>query len=367
VPTGVGKTLDSGKLAELWPLLVMPLLNLALAGMAAVAMCWMFQTERELTPALIVSGTWGNSAALPLVLLNALCKQPILADVDDCDDRSMAYIMVYTIPWSVCFFLLAMPVLKNVSDAQQRRMPTLPMEVADGLHDGEPAQTARDGSSDSFALLHLRCDAAAWRAALLNGPMAGTVLGVGCACWPWLKDHLFAHNSVLRPVGLTIASCASPAVNLFTLVMAASLVPPSFTDRASGAAAVQPVQKPQPLLHTADDTSSNAPKSNDNSLQQLDRRSAGMHEDEQRPVTGEVAADTTDTAVENVATSRPAAAKFDLKLGLALSTLRLLLVPAAGVGVQYAVAKLGWMPFDKLGLLICYLEMVVSAPVSLAC
>eukprot|EP01047_Picozoa_sp_COSAG01_P024985 COSAG01_NODE_1561_length_9917_cov_5.742514_14_plen_136_part_00 len=126
---------------------------------------------------------------------------------------------------------------------------------------------------------------------------------------------------------------------------------------------MQPVQKPpQPLLHTADDTSSNAPKSDDNSLQQLGRRSADMHEDEQLPVTGEVAADTADTAVENVATSRPAAAKFDLKLGLALSTLRLLLVPAAGVGVQYAVGKLGWMPFDKLGLLICYLEMVVRAP-----
>ena len=62
------------------------------------------------------------------------------------------------------------------------------------------------------------------------------------------------------------------------------------------------------------------------------------------------------------------AEEFDLKLGLALTLLRLVLLPIAGLGVQYAIVKLDFMPFNKLGLLICYLEMVVpSAQMGIVC
>jgi hypothetical protein len=174
---GVGKALDGEKLASLWPLLVMPLVNLLVGYLVTMAMCQVMQTSARLTPALVVSGMFANSAALPLVLLSALCRQPILSDVEDCDDRSLAYIMVYTIPWSVCFFVVAMPWLKKVAapppEGEDRRPP--------------------------FALLGLECNAAAWKAALCTGPMGGTAFGVLCALWPWLQDNLFRQASVLRP------------------------------------------------------------------------------------------------------------------------------------------------------------------------
>ena len=116
-----------------------------------------------------------DDASVLVVLLSALCRQPILSDVEDCDDRSLAYIMVYTIPWSVCFFVVAMPWLKKVAapppDCEDRRPP--------------------------FALLGLECNAAAWKAALCTGPMGGTAFGVLCALWPWLQDNLFCHHGWL--------------------------------------------------------------------------------------------------------------------------------------------------------------------------
>lgn len=175
---GVGKALDSKSLANLWPLLVAPLYNMLLGWAATMVMCKLMNTDARLTPALVVSGMFGNSAALPLVLLSALCRQPILADIDDCDDRSLAYIMVYTIPWSIIFFVVAMPWLKNVAN---------------------PPQADSGAQLSTFGLLGLKCNAASWKLALATGPMAGTAMGVLCALWPSLQDSLFNTPSVLRP------------------------------------------------------------------------------------------------------------------------------------------------------------------------
>lgn len=175
---GVGKALDSKSLANLWPLLVAPLVNMLLGWAATMAMCKLMHTDARMTPALVVSGMFGNSAALPLVLLTALCRQPILSDVDDCDNRSLAYVMVYTIPWSVMFFVVAMPWLKKVAD---------------------PPPPAVSGRHSTFELLGLECNAASWKTALATGPMAGTAMGVVCALWPSLQDNLFNTPSVVRP------------------------------------------------------------------------------------------------------------------------------------------------------------------------
>ena len=52
---------------------------------------------------------------------------------------------------------------------------------------------------------------------------------------------------------------------------------------------------------------------------------------------------------------------FDVKLGLVFSLLRLAVIPGLALAVQYAIVKMDFMPFDKLGLLVCYLEMVVPS------
>jgi predicted permease len=193
---GVGKALDSKSLANLWPLLVVPLLNMLLGWAATMVMCKLMRTEARLTPALVVSGTFGNAAALPLVLLSALCRQPILADIDNCDNRSLAYIMVYTIPWSITFFIVAMPWLRNVA---------------------KPPETNAGAESSTFGLLGLKCNCASWKLALATGPMAGTVMGVLCALWPSLQDNLFNTPSVLRP-GVWLRFCLSRCVSDSTIV-----------------------------------------------------------------------------------------------------------------------------------------------------
>jgi predicted permease len=314
----IGKTLNGEKLADLWPLLVMPLVNVALGGAGSMILCSLLKTKAHITPAVVVGGAWGNSAALPLVLLSALCQQPILSDVEDCDDLSLAYIMMYTIPWSVTWFVVAMPILGVVAST--------------------PAQDDDDSARrPTFSLLKLECNSAAWAKALLAGPMIGTYLGVGCALWPWLQENLFYRSSVLRPFGLAIESCTMPAINLFTLVMAASLVPPPLppaTPSAVQNGSANPARTVVPAKESVGEMAVQEVKvDGDRSLEQ-----------------GSVAKE------------------FDLKLGLALTLLRLVLLPIAGLGVQYAIVKLDFMPFNKLGLLICYLEMVVpSAQMGIVC
>lgn len=135
-------------------------------------------------------------------------------------------------------------------------------------------------------------------------------------------------------VGLTIESCAAPAVNLFTVVMAASLIPPGPSDSA------EQQQKSQQL----------------------------------RPSGGESVPDKATCAEDDIAEPRGAVlpvvtvdqsarpkAVVDIRLGLVFSLLRLVIIPTIGLSAQYAIVRAGVMPFDKLGLLVCYLQTVVPS------
>ena len=63
----------------------------------------------------MVSGGWCNSVALPIVLLLALCEQDAMSAVERCAERSLSYLLVYTVPWTVLFFVLGLPLLQASS------------------------------------------------------------------------------------------------------------------------------------------------------------------------------------------------------------------------------------------------------------
>ena len=132
-------------------------------------------------------------------------------------------------------------------------------------------------------------------------------------------------------VGLTIESCAAPAVNLFTVVMAASLIPPGPGD--SGEQHHQSQQQ--------------RPPSNGDSV----------------PDKVMCAGDDIAEPQDVVPVDQPARPKavVDIRLGLIFSLLRLVIIPTLGLSAQYAIVRMDLMPFDKLGLLVCYLQMVVPS------
>jgi hypothetical protein len=153
-----------------------------------------------------------------------------------------------------------------------------------------------------------------------------------------------------------IESCAAPAVNLFTIVMAASLIPPG---------ADQPQPPPQPS--SAD---KETPPEEQTELAAVKDDGTG---DEEEAAGAEEAAEVEAAAGVVVSVEQqeepvgePAAEEeeeelFDVKLGLVFSLLRLAVIPGLALAVQYAIVKMDFMPFDKLGLLVCYLEMVVPS------
>ena len=152
-----------------------------------------------------------------------------------------------------------------------------------------------------------------------------------------------------------IESCAAPAVNLFTIVMAASLIPPG---------ADQPQPPPQPS--SAD---KETPPEEQTELAAVkddgtgdEEEAAGAEEAEVGAAAGVVVSvEQQEEPVGEPAAKEEEEELFDVKLGLVFSLLRLAVIPGLALAVQYAIVKMDFMPFDKLGLLVCYLEMVVPS------
>ena len=152
-----------------------------------------------------------------------------------------------------------------------------------------------------------------------------------------------------------IESCAAPAVNLFTIVMAASLIPPGADQpqpppQRSSADKETPPEEQTELAAVKDDGTGD------------EEEAAGAEEAEVGAAAGVVVSvEQQEEPVGEPAAKEEEEELFDVKLGLVFSLLRLAVIPGLALAVQYAIVKMDFMPFDKLGLLVCYLEMVVPS------
>jgi hypothetical protein len=152
-----------------------------------------------------------------------------------------------------------------------------------------------------------------------------------------------------------IESCAAPAVNLFTIVMAASLIPPGADQpqpppQRSSADKETPPEEQTELAAVKDDGTGD------------EEEAAGAEEAEVGAAAGVVVSvEQQEEPVGEPAAEEEEEELFDVKLGLVFSLLRLAVIPGLALAVQYAIVKMDFMPFDKLGLLVCYLEMVVPS------
>eukprot|EP01061_Rhynchopus_euleeides_P019661 TRINITY_DN32256_c0_g1_i3.p1 TRINITY_DN32256_c0_g1~~TRINITY_DN32256_c0_g1_i3.p1 ORF type:complete len:483 (+),score=189.46 TRINITY_DN32256_c0_g1_i3:114-1562(+) len=67
----------------------------------------------------LAAGTFGNNVGLPLIILSALCKQPVLEEYgpyETCRELSYGMIMFYGIPWRIAMFGLAVPLIAAAHD-----------------------------------------------------------------------------------------------------------------------------------------------------------------------------------------------------------------------------------------------------------
>ena len=86
----IGSTLNSSHVELMLPLVVFSWLNLLLSGVLGAVGCALCNAPPRFAPALVVESIHGNSFALPMVLMSALCEQPALAEVESCVEKSIA-------------------------------------------------------------------------------------------------------------------------------------------------------------------------------------------------------------------------------------------------------------------------------------
>ena len=97
--SNIGASLDAERLAECWSIVVWAGVHIAVASLIAVALSKVVPMAPSFRAPFVVAGSFANSAALPMLMMETLCEDPVLvANVtskDECIKVSFGYIMVY--------------------------------------------------------------------------------------------------------------------------------------------------------------------------------------------------------------------------------------------------------------------------------
>ena len=235
----------------------------------------------------LCAAAFNNSAALPMVIFDTLCDLPLFAGVERCLARSYGYIMLYTVLWSFLWFLLGDPLCRDApanegregagSEAQEAAPAPASVELvvrkpvtnADAVDAGAGAGAEAAAAAAAAAGAPPQAAAAAgtglhhgaalgllrtmWGVAA-RLPMLFTWLGMAISvAGPRVQRAFFVDaaggggggaagagataavaattetervlQKVLQPLGSTAKLIAQPATAVFTLILAASLLP----------------------------------------------------------------------------------------------------------------------------------------------
>lgn len=227
--TSIGAAVHVEDLARVWPLLIWSFVQ----NIVALALCRCVTRFLCLDPvfdaAFCLASCFGNSAALPMLMMNTLCNSAVLvtrfADEAECLAQSYASIMVFTAAWSIGMFAVAIPAIKRAaarvarasrkSDLEQNEENAMKAVVAQDAVKSKP--TSKDIDEEPW--LHSVCQA------LRTPNILSVLLGLAVGLCRPLSDGLFREEGALRTVGGAFQTLAEPGVCGMTLVMAASLIP----------------------------------------------------------------------------------------------------------------------------------------------
>ena len=267
----VGKTISPDTLNEAWPVAVWAMAHIALGAVVCGAIARVTRVQADFRPAFTVAGSFVNSAALPMLVMETLCEQPqLVSDLpnkEECVSTSFGYIMTYTAVWSLFMFLFAVPYLQAshqkhhvkarggaakrpaavsaIADEVELRVVSTGLELAvdEKRTAGEDPEQEVDGADHRAVATvpskpeegeeggvadHEVKAVSYWthvRGALLSPPIVATVIGIIVGMITPLSDALFRGQGVARALGGTFETIAQPGVALSTMVMAAALLP----------------------------------------------------------------------------------------------------------------------------------------------
>jgi len=234
--TSVGSGIRREDLLPALPLLPWCAFGVAMSLLLGFISARLCHIDEELRGAFIVACGFSNSVGLPIMLLVALCEQPVLAELENCKISAEGCIMLYSIMWNMAFFSVGVPMLEGPSVQDDSGKPQAPSvckpageSKAEGTEDDINIKAAELHAKvvEPYAVEDVFCRRMLCRICrtLTQPPMIGTFLGLVTILIPPLQGALFDHSGPLRFAGSALETVAEPGVACFTFVMAASLVP----------------------------------------------------------------------------------------------------------------------------------------------
>jgi len=218
----MGGILTPSMLRDAWPLipaatafiLIGFLFGRGVAGLLIPA------SHKQLRMVFVLACSFSNSNALPLVLVEALCKQDGFGA--DCFDKSATFIFIWGIVWNLVFWTVAF----NALATEAARLHTTPqaasttMSVLPSAHSAAvfPAISAEPASGRSF-----RSSCLAAVKGLVNPPLCAVVAGTLVAVVQPLQHALFRPGGSLRWVGSATEIVGQGATPIITIVIAGTL------------------------------------------------------------------------------------------------------------------------------------------------
>lgn len=183
--TTLGSRLSLDVLADVWPVVLFGLTNSIVAFMVGGLTAIPAKPPLHFRRAYLVSCTFNNVVAVPLVMLQTLCDRPQLSDEEDCFERASSFVFVHLFGFSLTFWTIGVAYL-----------------------------TGEAGTSYTWKQRAYR---------LLNPPFLAIVFGFFIALTPGVQDFLFGPDAALQFLSSAFATLGSAVVPIMTLLMAASL------------------------------------------------------------------------------------------------------------------------------------------------
>eukprot|EP00756_Hemistasia_phaeocysticola_P031665 Hpha_TRINITY_DN16365_c1_g4::TRINITY_DN16365_c1_g4_i1::g.58086::m.58086 len=216
--TQVAKFCDLRHIGQWWPIMTWSAVSLGVGFLVASVFRFVPPVKRWGT-SFVVATTFGNSAALPILISETLCTEvKELAADPDCADTAFAVAMLYSVPWFVFMFSAGAPSLiaSAAAPPELERVETAP-EAVPSPTSPDASPNSNDSPKKSFCskagAVMLRIITEPCVAAAFAGMIVGTIP---------------AARSVLekQPVAGTLKTIGEPAVACASFVTAAALIPP---------------------------------------------------------------------------------------------------------------------------------------------
>ena len=255
----IGPSIHIEHLAAVAELLIWCLLVVGFAAALSYATAKALRLNTVSSAAFILAGSFGNAGALPMLMMDTLCSQPVvlehMVDQGECVEISFAFIIVFTIAWTMIMFGIAVPLMKHVLSNNDSQSAT-----GCGGTDEKPKIGVVDAAPSSIELLltagssdngddggNLVFQSTPRAEEMTTGkvqreltapltickqlmvtmtqspPVVSCYVGLFVGLVRPLSDALFTGSGFLASVGRALGTIGDAGVSIMTMVMGAAL------------------------------------------------------------------------------------------------------------------------------------------------